>query len=386
MTNTANPLKRLGAVRVSDFLARYWQREVLCVREAIADFASPVTPSRLFALARDPRVESRLVSAFAGRWKLRPGPIPKAALPPLGRPGWTLLVQGVDLHDAAVWSLAARFRFLPAACFDDVMISFASDGGGVGPHVDQYDVFLLQAQGRRRWRVATEFDPQPLAGVPLRLLAKFRHEHEWVLEPGDLLYLPPGVAHEGVALGQSITISIGFRVPARQEILEAWYDYQTHSAPRIGYLAERARSPRTSPARLPSTLVQSALRELRRAQPGRSDVRRALLEHLSEPKPAVVFARRRAAADRARFAAAARRRGLLLDMRTRMLYAGAHIAINGEIQPQLPREARNLLHRLADRQQLAAGAFDGVGAASARALLSLFHEWYRSGWLHLAAK
>ncbi|HYA65858.1 MAG TPA: cupin domain-containing protein, partial [Burkholderiaceae bacterium] len=209
---------------VGQFLARYWQREAVCIRQAIPGFVSPVSRARLFSLAGDPQVESRLVTAFSGRWKLRSGPIPTRDLPSVHRGQWTLLVQGVDLHDAAIWSLAARFRFLPAARFDDVMISYASDAGGVGPHVDQYDVFLLQAQGQRRWRIATEFDPTPVEGAPLRLLANFRHQREWILEPGDLLYLPPGVAHEGVASGQCITISIGFRLPVRQELFDAWCD------------------------------------------------------------------------------------------------------------------------------------------------------------------
>ena len=386
MIPAAVPLRRLGKLGVREFLARYWQREAICIRQAIDGFTSPISRARLFELASDPEVESRLVSAFSGRWKMQHGPIAGAALPSLRRAGWTLLVQGVDLHDAQIWALAARFRFLPAARFDDVMISYASLAGGVGPHVDQYDVFLLQAQGRRRWRAATVFDPQLVTGAPLRLLANFRHQREWVLEPGDLLYLPPGVAHEGVALEPSITISIGFRLPIWQELIEAWSQRQLRTAPRLGRLIDRTRSPTRAPARLPAGMVQDASRELRRMRPSPIEVRRTLLEHLSEPKPFVHFAPPRHAAGQQRFASAACRRGVVLDLRTRVFYQGGDIAVNGEIQPQLPVTVQRLLRTLANRQHLSATALGGMRARDAQALFALLHDWYRFGWLHLAAK
>jgi len=385
LSTAVTPLRRLGKFGVREFLARYWQREAVCIPQAIAGFTSPISRARLFELASNPEVESRLVSAFSGRWKLRHGPIAAAALPSLRRANWTLLVQGVDLHDDAVWALAARFRFLPAARFDDVMISYASYGGGVGPHVDQYDVFLLQAQGRRRWRIATEFDPQLVSGVPLQLLANFQHQREWVLEPGDLLYLPPGVAHEGVALEPGITISIGFRLPMRQEIMEAWSERQLRIAPRMDRLIDRTRRPTKAPARLPSSMVKDATRKLRQIRPSAIEVRRTLLEHLSEPKPSVRFAPRRLATGQQRFTNAACRRGVVLDLRTRMLYQGEDIAINGEIQPQLPAAAQRLLRTLANCQHLPAEALGSIGGRNAQALLALLHDWYRFGWLHLAA-
>ncbi|HXY05343.1 MAG TPA: cupin domain-containing protein [Burkholderiaceae bacterium] len=386
MSAALTPLSHLGTMPVHEFLARYWQRQAVCIRQAIAGFTSPISRPRLFALASDPEVESRLVTVFSGRWKVRAGPIFPRAMPSLHRARWTLLVQGVDLHDAAVWALAARFRFVPVARFDDVMVSYASDAGGVGPHVDQYDVFLLQAQGRRRWRVATEFDPRPVQEVPLRLLANFRHQREWVLEPGDLLYLPPGVAHEGVALGACITISIGFRLPDRQEILEAWIDRQSRAPARVDRFADCTRTPTQSPARLPASLLQSVARELDRARATSVQVRRTLLEHLTEPKPAVTFTPRPGGAALPRFAGAARRRGVILDLRTRMLYQGADIAINGEVLASIPPVVRRLLRALANRQYLAPPALAGVGGRNARALFSLLYNWYRFGWLHVGAK
>lgn len=378
-------LRRLGPLPVSEFLLRYWQREPVCLRQVIAGFASPLPRENLFAMARDPDVESRLVTAFSGRWRLQHGPFSATALPSRARNRWTLLVQGVDLHDASVAALAARFAFVPAARFDDVMISYATDRGGVGPHVDQYDVFLLQAQGRRRWRIARDFDPQLVDGMPLRVLANFRHEREWLLEPGDLLYLPPGVAHEGVALGECITISIGFRLPTWQEIFEAWTERQARVAPRLARLADTTRRPTRSPARLPAAMVEAATRELRKSAPAPVEVRRTLLEHLSEPKPTVSFCARRSSGGPSRFGAAARRRGIVLDLRTRMLYGGADLAVNGELQ-HYPAGTGALLRCLANRRSLSAAALKALGAGRAPALFCLLHDWYRFGWISLGAK
>ncbi|MEI7447697.1 MAG: cupin domain-containing protein, partial [Burkholderiales bacterium] len=201
-------LDAIGGLSVHQFMRRHWQRAPLLVRGAFPGFVPPIDPAGLFALAARDDVESRLIrGATTGRPTVAHGPFDR--LPARRTPGWTLLVQGVDLHDDAVHALLSRFRFVPDARVDDLMISFATDGGGVGPHVDQYDVFLLQAQGRRRWRIAPPGDASLVAGVPLKLLARFEPTEEWVLEPGDMLYLPPGWGHDGVAVGDCTTFSIG---------------------------------------------------------------------------------------------------------------------------------------------------------------------------------
>ena len=404
------PLARLGPIPVEQFLRRTWHRRPLLVRQAIPGFASPVTRDDLFALAQDEDVESRLVDHGADRWRLRRGPFSARALSGSRRKDWTVLVQGVDLHLPAVASLAARFRFLPLARFDDVMISYATDGGGVGPHVDQYDVFLLQAQGRRRWRIAEHFDPRLREGMPLRLLANFHAEQEWVLEPGDLLYLPPGVAHDGVAQGESITISIGFRVPTRQELADAWAERQGRTAPLPGHLPDTLRRRAGSPARLPEELVRAARAALRNTVPTARQLRQTLLEHGTEPKPQVFFDPPRPPMPPSRFAQRIRRDGVAADLRTRMLYSGADFAINGELQEALsalPASDRRRLRMLAERGRLSpeslaesgapprsAPALPGRGvrrthsqnhatAVQQQSLERLLYAWYRNGWLHL---
>jgi len=210
----------LGGLSAADFLARHWQKTPLLIRRAIPGWTSPITPDELAGLACEDGVESRLVTRRRGKWAVRHGPFDEADFGKLPATDWTLLVQGVDLWEPEVAALRERFRFVPDWRLDDVMVSYAPPGGGVGPHVDQYDVFLLQGLGRRRWRIggAAELRPAWLPDQPLKLLAAFEPAQEWVLEPGDMLYLPPGWAHDGVAEDDCLTFSIGFRAPSVAEL------------------------------------------------------------------------------------------------------------------------------------------------------------------------
>ena len=172
----------------------------------------------LFELAGREEVESRFIQHKEGQWLLRHGPLARRSLPSLTTPEWTVLVQGVDLHNDSVHALMQQFRFVPEARLDDLMISFATDQGGVGPHFDSYDVFLLQVHGQRRWRIGPLKDTRLQDDVPLKILTHFVPEEEHVLEAGDMLYLPPRWAHDGIAEGECMTYSIGFRSPERDEM------------------------------------------------------------------------------------------------------------------------------------------------------------------------
>jgi len=212
------PLTLLGGLTPAQFMKRHWQRKPLLVRGAVPGMQALVPAARLFELAARDDVESRLVVQDRGGWTLRQGPLARRAIPPAKQAGWTLLVQGMDLHDAGVHALLQGFRFVPEARLDDLMISHASDGGGVGPHFDSYDVFLLQAHGRRRWRIGRQKDLTLQPDVPLKILAHFEPEQEFVLEPGDMLYLPPRYAHDGIAEGECQTYSVGFRAPRQGQL------------------------------------------------------------------------------------------------------------------------------------------------------------------------
>lgn len=383
MTPTpAAPLRRLGSLPVAEFMRTTWQRRPRLIRGALDMRAAPVDAATLFALAARPDVESRLVTAFDGRWSLRHGPLSARQLPARKKPGWTVLVQGVDLALPEVAALRDGFRFVCDARLDDVMISYASEGGGVGPHIDSYDVFLLQLHGQRRWRISQQRDLALRPGLPLKILARFRPTEEWVLAPGDMLYLPPGVAHEGCAVGSDcITASIGFRAPRYRELLDPWLDAQAESAHRVAVLdallVESARRPTTRPAQLPTNVVDRAHARLSTLTPRRDHAEQALLAVLSEPKPVVTFTPPSQPLSGARFAQAVTHRGLRLDSRTRLLYSKQRVGINGEVI-QCSVADIQALARLANTRTLSCECCAAL-PPSARALL---YQWYVAGWLH----
>jgi len=218
---------KLVNFNIDTFLRDHWQQKPLLIRNPWAEWQNPLEPDELAGLACEPEVESRLVIGAQGSWAVEHGPLAEARFAALGQEPSTLLVQAVDHHVPEVAALIAPFRFIPNWRIDDVMVSYATDGGGVGPHFDQYDVFLIQGHGRRRWRVGQHCtgDSPLLPHEDLRLLAEFEATDEWLLEPGDILYVPPGIAHDGVAVGDDcMTYSIGFRAPSRSELIADFAD------------------------------------------------------------------------------------------------------------------------------------------------------------------
>jgi 50S ribosomal protein L16 3-hydroxylase len=368
--DTTQPLALLGGLTPAQFMKRHWQKKPLLVRNAIAGMQPLLAPRELFALAAREDVESRLVVRDGRAWKLRRGPLPRRALPPLQQPAWTLLVQGVDLHDPAAHALLHRFAFVPAARLDDLMISYASDGGGVGPHFDSYDVFLLQAQGRRRWRIAPRSDFVLQEGVPLKILANFEAEQEYVLEPGDMLYLPPRYAHDGVALGECQTYSIGFRAPAQgelgRELLQRIADETAEEQGGQRLYRDPAQAATDAPGAIPAALRGFAQQALAAALKDPLALDRALGEYLTEPKPNVWFEPATAPAPL---------QALVLDPRTRMLHDTRHVFINGEAWRAAGADAA-LMRRLADRRRLEPREL----ARASGAARELLQSWCEAGW------
>ncbi len=366
------PLPLLGGLTAAQFMRRHWQKKPLLVRQAIPQFAPPVLRAELFALAAEEAVESRLVRLVKGAWKLRHGPFARRALPALQQPDWTLLVQGVDLHNDAVHALMQQFRFVPEARLDDLMISYASNGGGVGPHFDSYDVFLLQAHGKRRWRIGRQKDLSLREDIPLKVLAHFEPEEEFVLEPGDMLYLPPRYAHDGIAEGECMTYSIGFRAPARaelaQELLARLAEDAADDDNALLY-RDGGQTAVAQPAAIPLGLQDFARDALSRALAQPLVLERALGEYLTEPKASVWFE----PGD-----AGVMLEGVRLDRRSRMMYDAQHIFINGESYRAAGRDA-TLMRRLADDRQLAARDL----ARASDDALELLSSWCDAGWAHV---
>ena len=209
------------------FLRDYWQQKPLLIKNPWREWSNPLAPDELAGLACEDDIESRLIVQQRGQWLLEHGPLAETRFSKLPKKNWTLLVQAVDHYVPEVAELLDAFRFIPNWRIDDVMVSYAADQGGVGAHFDQYDVFLIQGLGQRLWQVGTLCDSTTplLPHADLRLLQEFTNEQEWLLEPGDILYLPPRYAHNGIAVGDDcMTYSIGFRAPARSELLAHFCD------------------------------------------------------------------------------------------------------------------------------------------------------------------
>ena len=249
------------------FLSDYWQKRPLLVRGAFQHFRDPLTPNDLAGLACEELALARLVvhEPRRDRWSLRSGPFAEndfAKLPPRD---WTVLVQDVDKWDADVAALLAHFGFLPDWRIDDVMVSYAVDRGSVGAHVDQYDVFLLQGLGRRRWQISTDPSaPRDFRDdAELKLLRTFAPTHEWTLESGDMLYLPPGVPHHGVAVGECLTYSIGMRAPSMGELLIDFAETFAETLPE----ELRFSDPDLKPAKGDGEIDEAAFARVVRAMP-----------------------------------------------------------------------------------------------------------------------
>jgi 50S ribosomal protein L16 3-hydroxylase len=367
----------LGDLTPREFLRSYWQKKPVLIRQALPQFAPVLSRDALFALAARDDVEARLITHFGAQWKLSHGPL--TALPATTRKGWTILVQGVNLHDDAADALLSQFRFIPDARLDDLMISYATDTGGVGPHLDSYDVFLLQAEGRRRWRIGRQTDRSLIEGAPIKLLRHFTPTHEYLLEPGDMLYLPPQWGHEGVAVGECMTYSIGFRAPTWQELGEAYLGFLAEQVDLSGRYRDKQRAPELHPARLGNDLLQQARQQLGKLGGRPQDVLIFLGEYLSEPKPSVWFAPVERPVGPARFGQLASQRGLRLSRQSRMLFRDKYIFINGE-SLRADGKDRLILQAFADERSLPPGACAGGSGA----LVDTLYDWYRQGWLKIA--
>ena len=365
------PLPLLGGLSPAQFMRRHWQKKPFVIRQAIPGVQPPLPRAELFDLAGRDDVESRLL--VQGKdWKLRHGPFTRRQLPPLGQAGWTLLVQGLDLHVPAAHELLSRFRFVPEARLDDLMISYASDGGGVGPHLDSYDVFLLQVSGRRRWRIGPVKNPQLLPDKPVKILADFEPTEEVLLEPGDMLYLPPRWGHDGIAVGgDCMTCSIGFRTPTptetAREVLLRMVDALEPDTDEPHY-RDPAGSATATPGLIPESLQTFAQKAVIDALNDRHSLACALGEMLTEPKAIVWFE----GGEPVPVGAGAR-----LDARSRMMYDAQHVFLNGESFRAAGKDAK-LMRRMADERRLEARELAQL-SEGARALLD---DWACDGWVH----
>ena len=385
------PLALLAGLSPAQFMRRHWQKKPLLVRCAVAGFEQLLSRTELFKLASRKEVESRLIVKTSKGWRMKSGPFAPRSLPPLRQADWTLLVQGVDGHHQAVHELLQQFRFVPDARLDDVMISWASPGGGVGPHFDSYDVFLFQASGRRRWKISQQKDLTLQQDVPLKILQNFSPQDEYLLEAGDMLYLPPRYAHEGIAEasvgsdGKSqdcMTYSIGFKAPVAQELaaelLHRLAEF-TEDALEVASVdqsqtmyRDAAQAATSKPAQLPVNLMAFAQKAIHNALKDPLAVGCALGEIMTSLKPQVWFEELPCTPALQMSAS-----GVALDAKTRMMYDAHHIFINGESYRAKGKDAL-LMRVLADRRRLSAEA-TRKASQDARDLLA---DWQAAGWVY----
>lgn len=371
--DTSQPLALLAGLSPDQFMKRHWHKKPLLIRQGLPDFQPLLDRKSLLDMAAQEGVESRLVVRKPQGWTLKHGPFLRTALPPFKQKAWTLLVQGMDLHDEAVHQWMQQFRFIPDARLDDVMISFATDGGGVGPHFDSYDVFLVQAHGQRRWRIGRQKDFQLQDGVPLKILANFEPEAEYILNPGDILYLPPLYAHDGDAVGECMTYSVGFRAPRQGELARELLMGVAEEAMESGLDAvyrDPAQTAVSHAAALPAALQQFAREAIQQALKDPHLLDCLLGEYLTEPKAQVWF-------DNGEPFEPHWPQAVVLDRRTRMLHDAHHVFINGESFKASGRDAR-WMKQLANERHLDARS---VAQFSSDAL-ELLTDWCDAGWVH----
>lgn len=360
---------------IAAFMRRHWQREPLLVRGAFPGFADPLAAREVLALATHADASSRLVRHRGASWSLEHGPFSPSRFKQLPRRDWTVLVQDTNHFSPRAEELLACFDFIAHARIDDVMVSYAVPGGSVGPHVDSYDVFLLQGHGKRRWQISGQLDHSFVPGLDLKILERFVPEAEYLLEAGDMLYLPPGVAHHGVAETECLTWSIGFRAPSDAELTAAFLDFLRDRPVPEGQYRDPGAAPARHPGEIPAELIAHAGRVMESIRWSAGEVREFTGRFLSEPKAHVFFTPPRKPLTRARFAREAARHGVALDPRSRLVFSGTIFFLNGE-EVEAPAKARAMLQQLADERRLpgpvkAPGEFWDVA-----------HAWYLQGFAH----
>ena len=346
-----NNLTLLGDLSVKEFLRDYWQKKPLLIRQAIPGFQGLLDPRELMELACSPDALARLVENKRGLWHLQQGPFDTEELSRLGKNKWTILLQGLNHVLPTGAELLKQFNFIPHSRLDDLMVSYAPKGGGVGPHFDSYDVFLLQGKGHRRWQISGQKDRTLIEGAPLKILQNFTMEHEWILEPGDMLYLPPQWAHNGIAEDDCMTYSIGFRAPSYQEIAEQFLVYLQDRICIEGIYSDPELKLQAHPSEISTDMLHQVGDAIKKIQWDKADIANFLGCYLSEPKAHIFFDAPEKPWSQKRFLQALTTKGIALDLKAQMLCHKDTIFINGEPH-HTDKETYQILRTLADTRRL----------------------------------
>jgi 50S ribosomal protein L16 3-hydroxylase len=364
----------LGNLTVDEFLRDYWQKRPLLIRGAIPEFRGLLSPKQAIALACTEDVQARLVTQVDYQFELQQSPFKPKNFKGQDKTKWTVLIQGLNHHLPAAAELLKQFDFIPHARLDDLMVSYAPKGGGVGPHFDPYDVFLLQGLGHRRWQISTQSDRTLIEGAPLRILKDFKIEQEWVLEPGDMLYLPPQCAHNGIAEDDCMTYSIGFRTPAYQELAEQFLVYLQDRILIEGNYADPDLKTQVHPSEISPEMLNQVEQAIHQIRWDKEDIANFMGCYLSEPKPHIFFDAPEPELSLKKFEKSILSCGLMLNLKTQMLCHDQSIFMNGE-STQTTADDYPLLRELADKRELPALTNCSSG------LIERLYQWYLDGYL-----
>jgi len=364
----------LGGLTVNEFLRDYWQKKPLLIRQAFPDFNGLIDAQKLLALACSEDVQARLVTQKRGKFQLQQSPFEPEQLDSLGKSKWTMLLQGVNHYLPEAAELLQHFSFIPHARLDDLMVSFAPKGGGVGPHFDSYDVFLLQGSGHRRWQISAQADRTLIPDAPLRILRDFRAEQEWVLEAGDMLYLPPHYAHNGIAEDDCMTYSIGFRTPAYQELAEQFLVYLQDRINVDGMYADPGLKTQLHPSEISAAMLHQVQQAIRQIRWDKDDIANFLGCYLSEPKPHIFFEAPERPLSHAKFRPTIQKSGLQLDLKSQMLCRAGWVFMNGE-EYRVNEQDYRLLRELADRRT------SSMLKNCTTEVVDLLYRWYLDGYI-----
>jgi 50S ribosomal protein L16 3-hydroxylase len=370
-------LRLLNNLSPSQFLSEYWQKKPLVIRQAIPNFKGLLSPNELAGLACEEDVQSRIVRLENNQWSVEHGPFDEAVFSSLPNKNWSLLVQSVNHHLPEATELLSTFNFIPHVRLDDLMVSYAPTGGSVGAHVDAYDVFLLQGSGKRRWKINTKPDLTLLKNAPLAILKHFEAEEEWLLESGDMLYLPPNVAHHGIADDDTcMTYSIGFRSPKTQELTHAFLEYLQDTINVSGLYKDPDLTPQQHPAEISGNMIKKVGAMLETITWNTDSVADFLGRYMSEPKPDIFFEPNDPTLIDD-FNMLLAESVLHLDLQSQMLFSKDNFYINGE-SLKVPLIIVNCMQTLADTRMLDARTFN---VQQRQTVAETLHSAYNAGYV-----
>ena len=372
------PLTLLGNITPSQFLADYWQKKPLLIRNAIPAFKGLLSANDLAGLSCEDDVEARMIKHLKGKWQVIEGPFDEDIFNTLPEKDWTLLVQSVNHHLPEAAILLAQFNFIPHSRLDDLMVSYAPDGGGVGPHFDSYDVFLLQGTGKRLWRLSEQQDLNLVEDAPLKILKNFVTDQEYILEAGDMLYLPPQVAHWGIAVGECMTYSIGFRAPLAQELGIEFLNFIQEKINLVGLYQDPNLTLQTHPSNISNNMVTQASDILKNITWDDDVIGEFLGMYLSEPKSNVIFEKPRKLSIE-KFNQLLLQKPIFLALKSQMLCYQSLCFINGE-KLQIPNILFESMQKLADLRYLNVTK-ENLSANNLTNLSKLLHAYYLIGYL-----